>query len=320
MHNVVLVGAGQIGSRHLQALANIKDTCKITVFDPSLSSLDTARKRFIEVSDSCSDIIFTSQMPVGEVFELAIIATSADVRFAAFESILQQNKLKNVIFEKILFQSLTQIRQCNELLEGHAIQAWVNCPRRAYSSYKQLRSLIKEDPLVSMEVTGSNYGLACNGIHFVDLFAYLSGHETVVMKQKLVHELVASKRGGCYEAFGTLDATTTDSFLSVKCDNVTQHMSYKIELTTKHTRYLIDELAQNMRVYNLDNELLSTTVFTVPPQSQLSHILASDILLKSQCDLTTYSESALLHEQYLTVFLEHFNFLQPGRFDVCPIS
>jgi predicted dehydrogenase len=320
MNKIVLVGAGQIGSRHLQALANIKNLCSITVVDPNQDSLDRARNRLLEVSNSSSNVFFTSEMPVGESFDLAIIATSADVRLAAFERLLQQNNLKNVIFEKVLFQSAGQIQQCTELLEKHAIQAWVNCPRRAYPSYKQLKSLIQEDPLVSMVVTGSNYGLACNGIHFVDLFVYLSGPKAVVMKQELDHELFESKRRGCFEVFGSLNATTTDSFLSVSCDNVTQHMSYKIELITQHKRYLIDELAQNMRVYNVDNELLSTTVFTVPPQSQLSHLLASEIILKSQCDLTTYSESALLHGQYLTIFFEHFNFLQPDRFDVCPIS
>jgi|TARA_B110000902_G_scaffold263044_1_gene341292 predicted dehydrogenase len=320
MNKIVLVGAGQIGSRHLQALANIKNLCSITVVDPNPDSLDRARNRLLEVSNSSSNVFFTSEMPVGESFDLAIIATSADVRLAAFEWLLKQNNLKNVIFEKVLFQSAAQIQQCTELLEMHAIQAWVNCPRRAYPSYKQLKSLIKEDPLVSMVVTGSNYGLACNGIHFVDLFVYLSGPKAVVMKQELDHELFESKRRGCFEVFGSFNATTTDSILSVSCDNMTQHMSYKIELITKHTRYLIDELAQNMRVYNVDNELLSTTVFTVPPQSQLSHLLASEIILKNQCDLTTYSESALLHEQYLTVFFEHFNFLEPDRFDVCPIS
>jgi predicted dehydrogenase len=320
MNKIALVGAGQIGSRHLQALANIKNSCSITVVDPNPDSLDRAKNRLLEVSISCSNVIFTTKMPVGESFDLAIIATSADVRLAAFEWLLQQNNLKNVIFEKVLFQSVGQIQQCTELLEKHAIQAWVNCPRRAYPSYKQLKSLIKEDPLVSMVVTGSNYGLACNGIHFVDLFVYLSGPKAVVMKQELDHELFESKRRGCFEVFGSLNATTTDSILSVSCDNMTQHMSYKIELNTKHKRYLINELTQNMKVYNLDNELLSTTVFTVPPQSQLSHTLASEILLNSQCDLTTYCESNLLHEQYLRVFFEHFNFIQPGRFDVCPIS
>ena len=320
MNNVVLVGAGQIGSRHLQALANIINLCRITVVDPNLRSLDTAHKRFLEVSNASSNILFTTKTPIGESFDLAIIATSADVRLAAFVSILQKNKLKNVIFEKVLFQSLKQIQQCTNLLKIYTVQAWVNCPRRAYESYKQLKSIIKQDPLISMKITGSNYGLACNGIHFVDLFAFLSGQNVVAMKQELGRELIESKRRGCFEASGKLNFSTTDSFLSISCDNATDYMSYEIEITTKHARYLIDELSQNIRVFNLDNDLLSTTAFTVPPQSQLSHIIASEIMSKSQCDLTIYSESALLHGQYLTVFFEHFNLLEPGRFDVCPIS
>lgn len=320
MNNIVLVGAGQIGSRHLQALASIKNLCSITVVDPNPDSLDRTRNRLLEVSNSSSNVFFTSEMPVGESFDLAIIATSADVRLAAFEWLLQQNNLKNVIFEKVLFQSAGQIQQCTELLEKHAIQAWVNCPRRAYPSYKQLKSLIKEDPLISMVVTGSNLGLACNGIHFVDLFVFLIGRNKLTMEPELSCDIIESKRRGCFDVFGKLNVYAKDSFLSVSSDNLTGNKSFEIEIRTKQMRYVIHELTQKIWKYNMDDKLLSTTEFVVPPQSQLSHIVASEIMLKGQCDLTTFSESAVLHEQYLSVFSAHFNSMKPGRFEVCPIS
>ena len=320
MNKIVLVGAGQIGSRHLQALANIKNLCSITVVDPNPDSLDRARNRLLEVSISSSNVFFTSKMPVGESFDLAIIATSADVRLVAFEWLLQQNNLKNVIFEKVLFQSAGQIQQCTELLEKHLIQAWVNCPRRAFTSYKKLKRLMGKDQLVSMKVTGSNLGLACNGIHFVDLFAFLIGQSKLTMEPELGCDIIESKRRGCFEVFGKLNVYAKDSFLSISSDNLTGNKSFEIEIRTKQTRYVIDELAQKIWEYNMDDKLLSTTEFVVPPQSQLSHIVASEIMSKGQCDLTTFSESAVLHESYLSVFFAHFNSIDPDRFEICPIS
>ncbi|WP_299074819.1 Gfo/Idh/MocA family oxidoreductase [uncultured Paraglaciecola sp.] len=320
MNNIVLVGAGQIGSRHLQALSNIKNECRITVFDPNQSALERAQNRLLDVSDNALNVFFTTEMPVDDSFSLAIIATSADVRLAVFEALVQQNKLKYIIFEKVLFQSVLQIQQCTKLLETHAIRAWVNCPRRAFTSYKKLKSVIEEEQFASMKVTGSSYGLACNGIHFVDLFVFLNGLNNLNMKSELGCDVIESKRGGCFEVFGKLHITANDHSLSLFCDNVTDSQRYEIEIRTTQTRFVIDELAQKMRVYNNEDTLLSTTEFVVTPQSQLSHIVATEIMTKGRCDLTTFSESALLHEQYLSVFIAHFNAIQPNRFKVCPIS
>jgi hypothetical protein len=320
MNNILLVGAGQIGSRHLQALAGIHRLCQITVVDPNESSLQVAQKRLLEVTAKSTHISFTQHLPANMTFDLVIIATSADVRLTVFEKILQKNRFKHAIFEKVLFQSVDQIQQCTSLLENHGIQAWVNCPRRAYVSYKQLKNFTMNNQLVSMKVTGSSYGLACNGIHFVDLFEFLSGESIVSMGRDLGLEIFESKRPGCFELFGEINATSPTSCLNVQCDNNSKDMHYELDIRTHQAKYLINELSQQVTEYDLNGNLLSTKDFSIPPQSQLSHIIVEQILATSDCDLPTYSESAQLHKHYLNTFFSHFDLLEPGRFNVCPIS
>lgn len=320
MNNLLLVGAGQIGSRHLQALANIKVPFKLTVVDPDQSSLDRAKTRLLEVSSSCSNISFTKRLMDAELFDLAFIATNADIRLAVFRDILTNSKVNNVIFEKVLFQSNTQIQECTALLNRFSIHAWVNCPRRVFPSYKALRTTLDNEDFLSMSVTGSNFGLACNGIHFVDLFAFLSRQTEFTFKSELDSSLIESKRLGCYEAFGTLDGEIGNQRLKISCDNISDKITLEIKIETSSRHYIINEITQEISVYNLEGELLSTTKFSILPQSQLSHIYATDILTTGKCELTSFSESATLHRKYLSVLLAHFNSIKSDRFEVCPIS
>ena len=48
-YSIAVIGAGEVGSRHLQALALLKRPVKIFVVDPSNESLRIAKERFQQV-------------------------------------------------------------------------------------------------------------------------------------------------------------------------------------------------------------------------------------------------------------------------------
>ena len=48
-YKIFIIGAGQIGSRHLQALRAVRIPLKISVIDPSTESLDLAKQRYEEM-------------------------------------------------------------------------------------------------------------------------------------------------------------------------------------------------------------------------------------------------------------------------------
>ena len=49
---IAIIGAGQLGSRHLQGLTKIKQDIHITVIDPNPSALEIARQRFVEMPEN----------------------------------------------------------------------------------------------------------------------------------------------------------------------------------------------------------------------------------------------------------------------------
>jgi predicted dehydrogenase len=321
MRNIILVGAGQIGSRHLQALALAQQHLQITVVDPSQRSLDLAKSRLEEIPDRKIQVSFINNVPNGKVFDLAIIATSAMDRFDVFLGLIESNKVSFIIFEKVLFQTIEHIERTELLLKRYRIHAWVNCARRSNSQYRKLQQLLDMSLPISMSVRGNNYGLACNGIHFLDLFAFLINQPDIdALEQEFENEYVETKRSGCYEVFGSLTAISGENKLDIHCSKDDDRVTVNVEILTSNRRFIIDEVNQQMTELTLANKRVDQTAFTLQPQSRMTHIVVEAILSTGQCTLPTYGESASLHRHYLQVFGEYFNNTSPGEFSACPIS
>ena len=100
MRKVLIVGAGEIGSRHLQGIAGVKENLSISVIDPSIDSLNLSKKRFFEVQkkDNQHDISFSQNLSRMENLDLVVIATSSNVRKKVF--LIYWNGMPNIIFER----------------------------------------------------------------------------------------------------------------------------------------------------------------------------------------------------------------------------
>ena len=75
-----IIGAGQLGSRHLQGLSIISQDVEIIVIDPNSDVLELAQKRYEEMPSNSHvrSVNYHQNIPEldGEV-DLAIIATNA---------------------------------------------------------------------------------------------------------------------------------------------------------------------------------------------------------------------------------------------------
>src|SRR6185295_6672376 len=100
--NIILVGAGQIGSRHLQALTLLKTNAQIDVVDPSRESLDTTRQRFEEAqknSKARHEVRYSTEISsqLKKSYDFGIIATSSAVRRNSVDQLLKVSTVKNLI-------------------------------------------------------------------------------------------------------------------------------------------------------------------------------------------------------------------------------
>ena len=112
MFKIILVGAGQIGSRYLSGLAKISQKIKIFVVDPNIKSKNICRQRWI---DACGDksfhkIEFLSDLNFQNTkMDLAIIATSSLNRSSLIQDIALKFNPQYWVLEKILAQSIRDL-------------------------------------------------------------------------------------------------------------------------------------------------------------------------------------------------------------------
>jgi len=323
MYTVCIIGAGQLGSRHLQAIARVALPLTVYVVDIAEQSLKTAKERFEEIEGYQQKAAFYLQtlddLPVE--LDLVIIASNSISRRSIIEALLTKCIVKYMILEKFLFPRLSDYDPIEKLLKEKGVKTWVNCARRAFDFYKKVAASIKGE--VHFSVIGANWGLGCNSIHFFDLFSGLSrSREPYVINERLDDTLLGSKRQGYVEFTGTL-------YLGSEKGDTLEVVSYQdgthpliIKIATPREEWIINE-SKREYVYTSDENGWQSVhgSFHIPMQSEVGAIVITDLLEKGSCELTLYEDSQFYHKVLLNVFLKKYNSVTNNKNgDLCPIT
>jgi predicted dehydrogenase len=324
MKNIVVIGSGQLGSRHLQGLTRLNIEVAIEVVEPNAESVKMTKERlnFIEHNDSIKSITFKNKIDeLSNNIDLCIIATNSDVRLKVVQELLEKKRVKNIVLEKVLFQRLADYETANTLFKVSDVNVWVNCARRAFAIYKQLKQRLIGQPSIEFRVVGGHWGLGCNAIHFIDLFSMLCGEVNYsITGNKLDDEIIASKRNGFIEFTGNINGqfSSGHTFELVSIKNSSQ--SLLIEIITSMERLLVDETNGKVSVFNSNNVLIDTINFDMVYQSNLTDLTATQIVTTSQCDLPGYADSSIIHQTLLEFLLDHIATTTGRRPEECPIT
>jgi predicted dehydrogenase len=307
MKTVLLCGCGNIGFRHLQAIVQMPETVAITIVEPNVAAhariaaftdADTRGHRFTLVTD----------VPVTRAhFDLVVIATSADTRRAAFDAIMQHD-VGVMILEKVLFQTIADLDAVQDVLTTRGIAAFVNCARRVFPGYRDVRAALTGP--VDVTVTGAGYGLASNGIHLLDLAEYLNEAGLITLTADLRAGSVEAKRAGCVEVFGRMTGTLANGArVDITCDDAPD-MAVRVGIVGQGYTATIDELA---RMITVDGGVQPFASKFVSETWEIYH----QALTTGSTDLTPYADSARQHRLFLTVISQHLGLAAHAA---CPIS
>ena len=324
MVKILLVGAGNIGSRHLQALALLNRDAEITVVDQSEESLNLAKERFESVYKSDYKISVSYVKDLKDAYidaDVAIVATSAKPRKMIVEALLENTAIKNYILEKVVFQSVDDLYEIKKKFEERGVKAWVNCPRRNMSIYKEIRELLSKESYVNYLVEGGEWGMGCNSIHFLDAYAYLSGAtEFFSDVKRLDAGHVDSKRSGYYEFTGQLDIDSDKGQVTMR--SIKGRDAHLVaEITSDHYQIVVDESRGKAWFRSEESGWdFKEKEFDVMYVSQTTQLNVEAILDRGDCDLAPYEESLKYHEAILNAFLNHLGKTEDYRDCVCPIT
>ena len=323
MYKIVIIGAGQLGSRHLQGVLRSKLHTSIEVIDPSRAALENAQKRADEIQYEKkykTIVFFTDLRNVSNHIDLCIVASTSNVRFSIIQILLSVSTVRYLILEKVLFQDLYQYDLADELLAKNGVQTWVNCPRRMLPEYIDIQSRINKTESISFVLLGSNWGLGCNAIHFIDLFTFFTGNNQILFNTDKIEKIVPAKREGFYEFFGTLTGNQESNSQILLQSKESKHNFICISILTDTFHFLINETYGLITINEINSQYSEEIKFNIPFQSQLTSNLCEELLINNQCFLPEYSVSSSLHKQMISSYLKVFekNAFQLNM--ICPIT
>ena len=324
MYKIAIIGCGQIGSRHLQGLLKIDFPILIDVVDSSEESIKLAKYRAAEIDsifNSDNVRYFSSITEVEDDIDLCIIATSAKIRLKVLKQLLTLKKVKYLVLEKVLFQSIDEYVIAQKLLDFYKVKCWVNFPMPMYEVYKNIKSKIGHNEVITYRVVGGEWGIACNAIHFIDHMAFLSNQKNFLYDHSGITSIIESKRKGFVEFVGTLIGRLPNGSEIFLHSRGGSNAPYKIEILTDKYSWIIDEVSGNMvESSKTENWQEHVNIYKIPFQSELSNKFAAQILLEGNCDLKSYFDSKILHQGLIRSFLDLYNSKKNLNVKSCPIT
>ena len=293
---VAVIGAGNIGSRHLQALVKIERPLEIYAVDPSPTALQQAARGLDEAaSDRQVSVCYLDDLGgLPPSLDVAIVATRSKERRGVTEAMLEQTKVRFLILEKILFPSPADYGAVATLLREKSVVAYVNCAQRLYPLYQRLRTEIGDAGPVDVQVTGSSWRLATNCIHYLDLAAFLSGRADVHLDHVHIDEMEDDPRyGGSVDFFGNVQGRFGDgSTVSVRSFKA-GGTPVTVTIRTPDRLCIVNERLRRAWVYdNASSWTPSETEAPMPRQSEMSHHIVDSLLDTGGCGLPSYQDSS----------------------------
>ena len=316
MYQVAIIGAGQLGSRHLQGLKLASSPLFITVMDNNEDSLRIAKERYDAVSiigeKSIQFVKSIDDLP--DYLDLVIIATSAKPRAIIIKNLLNRTRVRYMILEKVLFTQLSDYDEIRELLKEKNVCCWVNCPRRMFGSYSLIKSRIDYTTPIKMKFIGQNWGLCCNSMHFIDVFMFLTQEDNYSLNTDEIEPIIIeSKRSGYIEMNGTLHIKTKQgNELILSCTPSNQNGIVEIKNGLNH--FALDEVNG---LLTIDKKGIK---IDTPFQSQTTGILADSILRTGFCPLSSYEKSSQYHKIFIAKMLNKYNKITMGDSKILPIT
>ena len=335
--NFMIIGVGAIGKRHLQSLIELDGKANFYLVDPIFNSIKKNKiNNFLGVKSihSSKKIFFYENINdwIGQniTLDLCIIATNSDNRFFILKKIISSVSIKNIILEKFLFNKLSDyneaLRICNSKSNSIFVNQWI-------SQSSKLRNIFDKFKNYKLDfmVTGVEWGMACNIVHYIDMVRYFkikNMNFPKIVKANLSPVIRPAKRNGFYEVYGDISIEYGKHSLYVSCKegnfDVGSHPSgINIEIKAKKfkNRFIKFNLKSDM-IEGLQNINGKVSHFSekIELMSQLTGNVFESLNKNKKIYLPTLEQSIRQHLIIYKLFSKHFKKIMKTKNGICPVT
>lgn len=278
------IGLGRMGRRHLQIARNMGFDI-VGVFDTSAESVKLAQDElgipstlvfnsFQEMLDSDKPhaIVISSTAP--SHYDYVITAAKAGIRY--------------ILCEKPMAVSIDQCKSMINICDKYGSVLAVNHQMQFMPQYTMVKDLINSTEmggLRSINVSGSNFGLAMNTVHYFEMFRYLTGEEIEKVYFWADENKLPNPRGHQYEDLsGQLRAVSKSGIrlnIELGCD-----LGHGISViyNCRYGQIFVDELSGFLRYTHREAQFrdLPTTRYGMPSSTILIEIPPADVIAPTE--------------------------------------
>ncbi|MDO8527409.1 MAG: Gfo/Idh/MocA family oxidoreductase [Deltaproteobacteria bacterium] len=324
---ILIVGCGQLGSRHLQAIASVPFVREIEVVDPRPEALEIGRKLLSEIPERQRPISFRWVTSIEEATkggDLCIVATQAKGRSDIIFQVSELLGYKNFLIEKIVTQSVADYERLLDFAKRKKLSIWVNCKSRAHPSHKRVKASLKPGEPIVFNISGGNHGLANNGLHGADLFAFYDQTSEIKNAGAVIDPVLhPSKRGPeVFDLTGTLHGYTDKGSQFTLSFSANNTAPAQFSICSPSYRAVVDDAMK----WFFESSADTGWVWRQVPYeanlmvSNMTRNFAMDILSKGKCELPTLEECFPAHQFILNALQPHFKKLMKKEIQHCPVT
>ena len=271
---ICVIGVGNIGMRYVQGITRRWPDARLYLIDTDvrlneLAELDLPN---IELLDSLEKI--------DERMDICVVATSCAPRLSIYKQCLALEP-RYIILEKYLFNSPEEFDECLSL---RRVPTFVNQWMYGSGAF----DCIFEGDARSVELTGSGWGLACNAVHWIDVFQrHMNISRARVGSGTTITEVRPSKRPGYQEVLGewVFEDESSDKYFKL-IDRPDDSPLDGLRISVDATEYFFDYSSVRK-----DDETLSRFPYF---SDQIGDIVG-EILEKGACTLPSLESSVSQH-------------------------
>jgi len=320
IYKVAIIGCGNIGYRHLQGLAQSVNNLKIFVVDPDEDILSTLLKsNFLNEAFRQNKINFLKDISdLPSKVNIVIVATTSNVRYKLTEQLLKKIDIEHLILEKIVFQSTEDFLKTEMILKSVNTKVWINFIRRKFKFYQKLKKEIGNNK-ISIYFNSNDWGLACNGIHYIDLLSFITNKYSLRFNTtELDKKIYPSKRKGFSEFKGKLVVSTDRGDTLTLIDEVSAQKNNPLIISYLDCRYdIYEDLNQ---LYFMENGTNKEISIEFPYISELTGKIVDEIIKTNNSILTPFDQTMKFHIPMIESFNNHISITSGENILRCPIT
>lgn len=187
--------------------------------------------------------------------------------------------------------------------------------------YKDLYKLFNGKAFL-YKVTGSNYNLITNLIHYLDHMAYLAGSTQFTLNTEyLDYPPIQSKRSDYLEMTGTVIAKFSNGAIGIFTSFPEGNLPLTIEIESENYRVISKESEQKANLSDKINSWYWKELnIKIPFQSELTATLINNLIENGTCDLVSYNESMEIHLKMHKALLNFINQKSDGHVEELPFT